>query len=71
MKKGKAKGEDGIVIEMIEALNTELQHYKCQLGKALLRAIMNRLGGKINGRVSEEQFGFRKGKGAANAIFAI
>ena len=32
---------------------------------------MTRLKGKINERVSEEQFGFRKGKGTTNAIFTL
>ena len=34
-----------------------------QLGKVLLRVVMNRLRGKINERVLKEQYGFRKGKG--------
>ena len=32
---------------------------------------MAKLRGKINERVSEEQFGFRKGKGATNALSAL
>ena len=42
-----------------------------QLGKVLLRVVMNRLRGKFNERVLEEQYGFRKGKGTNNAIFAL
>ncbi|XP_037779125.1 uncharacterized protein LOC119575546 [Penaeus monodon] len=41
-----------------------------QLGEVLLRVIINRLRGKINERFSKEQYGFRKGKGTTNAIFA-
>ena len=37
-----------------------------QLGKVLLRVVMNRLRGEINARVLEEQNGFKKGKGAVN-----
>ena len=33
--------------------------------------VMNRLRRKINERVLEEHYGFRKGKGATNAIFAL
>ena len=32
---------------------------------------MNRLRGKINERILEEQYEFRKGKGTTNAIFAL
>ena len=114
IRKGKAAGEDGIVIEMIEATGefgirkiTDLVNriyesgyipnamresafvaipkksgvLECskhrtisiisQLGKVLLRVIMNRLRGKINERVLEEQNRFRKGKGTTNAIFAF
>ena len=42
-----------------------------QLGKVLLRVAMNRIRGKINESVLEEQYGFRKGKGTTNAIFAL
>ena len=42
-----------------------------QLGKVLFRVVMNRLRGKINERVLEEPYGFRKGKGTTNAIFAL
>ena len=42
-----------------------------QLGKVLLREVMNRLRGKINESVLEEQYGFRNGKGTTNAIFAL
>jgi len=47
------------------------KHRTINTGKVLLRVIMNRLRGKINERVSEEQYGFRKGKGTTNAIFAL
>ena len=42
-----------------------------QLSKVLFRAVMNRVRGKINERALEEQYGFRKGKGTTNAIFAL
>ena len=42
-----------------------------QLGKVLLRVVMNRLRGKINERILEEQYGFMKVKGATNAIFTL
>ena len=42
-----------------------------QLGKVLLRVIMNRMRGKINEGVSVEQFIFRKGKCTITAIFAL
>lgn len=42
-----------------------------QLGKIILSVIRNRIRQKIDNCVSEEQYGFRKGKGTANAIFAL
>ena len=42
-----------------------------ELGKVLFRVVMNRLRGKINENVLEEKYGFRKGKGTNNAIFAL
>ena len=40
-----------------------------QLSKIICRVIMNRIRNKINFEISEEQYGFRKGKGTTNAIF--
>ena len=42
-----------------------------QLGKVLLRVVMNRLRRKINERILEEQYGFMKVKGTTNAIFPL
>ena len=42
-----------------------------QLGKVWLRVVMNRQRERINERVLEEQYGFRKGKGTTNAISAL
>ena len=42
-----------------------------QEGKVLLRVVMNRLRERINERVLQEQYGFRKGTGTTDAIFAL
>ena len=42
-----------------------------QLGKIIFTVIRNRIRQKIDSCVSKEQYGFRKGKGTANAIFAL
>lgn len=42
-----------------------------QLGKIILCVIRNRNRQKIDNYVSEEQYGFRKGKGTVNAIFNL
>ena len=42
-----------------------------QLGKVLMRVVMKSLRGKINERVMEERYGFRKGKVTTNAIFTL
>ena len=39
--------------------------------KIILRVVMARVRNKINLEISEEQFGFRRGKGTRNAIFVI
>ena len=39
-----------------------------QLSKIICRVIMNRIRKKINFEISEEQYGFRRGKGTTNAI---
>ena len=114
MKKGKAIGEDGVAVEMVEALGdwgsdvvvqlanriydtghipTPMQlstftaipkkpgTMECnkhrtisvmsQLGKIVLRIILNRIRNKIRPEISEEQYGFVKGKGTTNAIFIL
>ena len=114
MKKGKAIGEDGVAVEMVEALEewgygvviqlanriydtgqipTPMQlstfitipkkpgAMECnrhrtisimsQLGKIVLRIILNRIRNKIRPEIPEEQYGFVKGKGTANAIFLL
>ena len=114
MKRGKAIGEDGVAMEMVEALGawgsevvmqlankiydsgqipTPMQlstfitipkkpgAMECnkhrtisimsQLGKIILRVILNRVRNKIRPEIPEEQYGFVKGKGTANAIFLI
>ena len=114
MKRGKAIGEDGVVVEMVEALGawgsgvvmqlankiydsgqipTPMQlstfitipkkpgAMECnkhrtisimsQLGKIVLRVILNRVRNKIRPEIPEEQYGFVKGKGTANAIFLL
>ena len=114
MKKGKAIGEDGVAVEMVEALEewgcdvvvqlanriydtgqipTPMQlstfitipkkpgAIECgkhrtisvmsQLGKIVLRIILNRIRNKIRPEIAEEQYGFVKGKGTANAIFFL
>ena len=42
-----------------------------QLGKIILRVILNRIRNKIRPEIAEEQYGFVKGKGTANAIFLL
>ena len=42
-----------------------------QLGKIVLRIVLNRIRNKIRPEIAEEQYGFRKGKGTANAIFLL
>ena len=42
-----------------------------ELGKVLFRVVMNRLRGKINERILEEQYGFMKVTGTINAIFPL
>ena len=42
-----------------------------QLGKIILRIVLNRIRNKIKPEISEEQYGFVKGKGTANAIFTL
>ena len=114
MRDGKAIGEDGVAVEMFEALGswglevvthlankiydtgqipTQMQvstfitipkkpgTMECekhrtisimsQLGKIILRVILNRIRSKIRPEIAEEQYGFVKGKGTANAIFLL
>ena len=114
MKQGKAIGEDGVAVEMVEALGawgcdvvvqlankiydtgqipTPMQlstfitipkkpgAMECnkhrtisimsQLGKIVLRVILNRIRNMIRPEIPEEQYGFVKGKGTANAIFLL
>ena len=114
MKRGKAIGEDGVAVEMLEALEgwgcdvvvelankiyntghipTQMQlstfitipkkpgAVECnkfrtisiisQLGKIILRIVLSRIRNKIRPEISEEQYGFVKGKGTANAIFTL
>ena len=42
-----------------------------QIGKVLLRVIRERIKRKIEESLTEEQYGFRRGKGTNNAIFAL
>ena len=42
-----------------------------QIGKVILRVIRKRMNGKIEERLDEKQYGFRKGKGTRNAIFIL
>ena len=42
-----------------------------QLGKIVLRVILNRIRSKIRPEIAEEQYGFVKGKGTTNAIFLL
>ena len=42
-----------------------------QLGKIVLRIILNRIRNKIRPEIAEEQYGFVKGKGTTNAIFLL
>ena len=42
-----------------------------QLGKIILRVILNRIRNKVRREIAEEQYGFMKGKGTANAIFLL
>ena len=40
-----------------------------QISKIILRIFLNRIRSRIRPEIAEEQYGFRKGKGTANAIF--
>ena len=114
MKRGKAVGEDGVAVEMVEALGgwgsdvvmhlanniyetgqiptpmklstfitipkkpgaMECNKHRTisimsQLGKIVLRVILNRVRNKIRPEIPEEQYGFVKGKGTTNAIFLL
>ena len=114
MKREKAIGEDGVAVEMVEALSgwgsyvvmhlanniyetgqiptpmklstfitipkkpgaMECSKHRTisimsQLGKIVLRVILNRVRNKVRPEVSEEQYGFVKGKGTTNAIFLL
>ena len=42
-----------------------------QLGKVVLRVILNRVRNKIRPEIPEEQYGFVRGKGTTNAIFLL
>ena len=42
-----------------------------QVAKIILRVIRNRIKNKVDENVKEEQYGYRKGKGTANAIFGL
>src|SRR5215469_411026 len=42
-----------------------------QVTKILLKVVLARIRNKIRPQISEEQYGFVKGKGTRNAIFAL
>src|SRR5215469_9357153 len=42
-----------------------------QVTEFLLRVVLKRIRNKIRSQISEEQYGFLKGKGIRNAIFAL
>ena len=42
-----------------------------QLGKLILRILLNRIPSRIRPETAEEQYGFRKGKGTANSFFIL
>ena len=42
-----------------------------QVTKILLRVVLTRIRNKIRPQISEEQYGFVKGKGTRNSIFAL
>ena len=42
-----------------------------QIGKVVLRVLRTRLKRKIEENLTQDQFGFRSGKGTTNAIFAL
>ena len=114
MKSGKAAGEDGVVVEMIEAAGefimekitrianriydegyipeamresvfvtipkkpgaVECEKHRTisvmsQIGKVVLRVLRARLKRKIEENLTQEQYGFRSGKGTTNAIFSL
>ena len=114
MKSGKAAGEDGVVIEMVDAAGEfivekitrianriydegyipeamresvfvtipkkpgaiDCEKHRTisvmsQIGKVVLRVIRTRLKRKIEENLTQDQYGFRSGKGTTNAIFAL
>ena len=57
--------------DLLLCSNYRLINLMSHITKIILRVVMARVRNKINPEISEEQFGFRRGKGTRNAIFVI